>query len=404
MDELKEVTADSNMEAALKQAASGVPATQPPAPVSNPAALQDSPPQGNSSHMGTPPNDGAPGSGNEGQPAPAPAAAAPAPSTEQPVKPEDWLKQVSDGKYDSWEKIQADLAKPPVVEKVVEKVVEPFKFPTPESEQVYNAIYEGKYDVLAPFIEQHVFRAQLDTMSHEQIVKASIRKEYPSFDEADVQEEYNRVYVPDELQLNQADYAREQKKAKDRLTRDANKAKAEFLNIKPVLDLPKPQAAQPAAQPAAPVLTEESKQIVSFGSQFTADKVSKIPFGYESQDKTTKVQGEIALPAEQVGAIASKIQPNPEAFLSGFFNRWLQANGEYDVNAIARDVWVLDNPGFIANTTAQASSVQTLEAKLMRDRNYQPPSNRGSARDIMPTATDEDRDKLLAFAGVPSKK
>lgn len=369
------------------------------APVTNPNAVPGNEPQGHgqTQHMGTPPADGVPGSRNEGQQAPA--AAAP-----KAIDPEQWLSEVSGGQYRKWDEVQAALNKPPV-EKTVEKTVtvtEPLKFPNERAQKVYEAIAQEKYDVLAPFIEQHTFRLRVDNMTPEQLVKAHIKTQYPSFDDGDVQAEYDKLYKPDELTLNQADFAREQKKANDRLAKDAKTAKEEFLRIEPKLDLPMQQPAQPAAAQPNNELPESAKPIVAFGGTFKEDRVSEFPFEFESQDKTTRVTGKAALPQEAVTAIADKIKANPEAFLAGFIgNRWSQANGELDHAAIARDVAFLADPGLLVNPAIKETYLQTYTGKLQRDRNYQPETPRGDASGIMPTMADEDKAKLRKFHGIP---
>jgi len=377
------------------------------APVKNPNTQpNDQQGQGATQHMGQPPADGAPGSRNEGAPAqPAtPTGQPPAtPAAQQPINPEDWLAEASGGQYRKWEEVQAALNKPPVEKEVVREVtvVQPYEFKSDKAKMIAQAINDENYGVLAPFIEQHQFRARLDSMTPEQLVKANIKIQYPSFDDADVQAEYDKTYKPDELQLNAADYNRELKKANDRLARDAKAAKEDFLKIEPKLELPMQQAAQPAA-PQPPQLSEEAKPIVAYGASFKEDKVSQFPFEYESQDKTTRVTGKAVLPPEAVTAVADKIKPNPEAFLAGFIgHRWTQDNGELDYNAIARDVALLNDPGLLINSTIKETYRQTYEEKLKRNRGYQPEIPRDDASGIMPTMADADKEKLRVFHGIP---
>jgi hypothetical protein len=331
------------------------------------------------------------------QPAPAPAPnPAPQAAASQTAAEPDWAK-LTGGKYNTWDEVNAQLEKAPT-EKIVEveKVVtQPLTFANEQSQKIYEALSAGKIEDVVPVLQATMFATQVDTMTPEDLVKEKIKRDYPSFDIADVNEEYDKLYVPNDLTLSESELKREQKKATDRLKRDAATAKEFFLGQK--IDLVLPQVAQPAA-PATQELSEESKSIVAYGQTFSADKISQLPFEFKSDELQLDIKGEVKLPMDKFNEVKTKIAVAPEAFIIGLIGkRWSQANGQLNVDAIARDIVFLDNPDHMATEVAQQTSVQTIEKKLKTDRNWQPnaPSPGGGFAPDQQEATYAAMDKLF---------
>ncbi len=408
-DEGMREVGQSPLDAAIKAAY-----TPSGAPVQD-AAAQQQPAQTVTQHLGAIPTDQAQQAAAPAQPAqPAQQAAAPLVQDQNPKlvnqpgqasTEADFFSFKSNGKYDSWEKIMADIDKP-AVEKVVEVekrvlVAEPLKFNSDTAKAIYEALAEEKYELVLPFLEQRSFVAKLDTMPDEQVIKAELKIKYPSLDPDEINAEFDAVYKPDENVLSTAEFSRATKKAQDKLSRDAKLAKDELRKISEKLELPKPAAAQ---QPQAPVLSDEAKSIVQLGKSYVKG-FDAFSFEYESPDKTRAVKGEYKLPETEVAELEAKIQKNPQAFLAGWFDRYSQANGDLNAKAIAKDVILFDklSKGEFGNSLARAASEQTFEAVLRKDRNYVPDAQR-QAGSPMPGKEEADRAAMLAFAGVPVKK
>jgi DNA-binding Lrp family transcriptional regulator len=306
----------------------------------------------------------------------------------------DW-KQFTDGKFESWEQIQEQLNKPPEVI----KEVEPLKFANETSKQIYELLAEGKEEEVLPYLEKKQFVKQLDKYSDEDLIKLSIQREYPSFTTEDVQEEFERLYIPDELELNEKDFKREQKKAADRLKATATKVKNELRTIQDELVLP----TQKVDTPPQEQLSDEAKSIVSFGESFINGD-NQFPFEFISEDKTTTVKGEVKIPEDKFLDIKGKIEKSPEAFLAGVISkRWAQTNGQLNAEAIARDFALLSNTGEIVQQAVKQSHDQTLLEKLQRDKNWRPGDIQGGG-DFMPDQQQQDRQALNDFFGIPNKR
>ena len=296
-----------------------------------------------------------------------PGAATPAAPAQPTFDPNAWLETQSGGKYKSWEAIQADLNKAP---ERVEVPVQP-TFTNDASKAVYEAIVAGKEDDVLPILQARVFARNVATMQPEEIIKTKLKVEYPSLDASDIEAEFASRYQPDQLQLDAVQYAREQKKATDRLKKDAAEAITYFTSAVPEIKLP--QVAQPAAAQPAPVqLSPDAQLAVALGETFGSDKVSTVPFEFAVPNTPIKVKGQTALPVEEITQLQSKIEKHPAEFLAGVISRrWGTASGTFNVEAIARDIIALENQQLMANKVAEQTYNQVIIEKLKIDKNYQ---------------------------------
>lgn len=298
--------------------------------------------------------------------APYPVVVTPTPVTPE-FNPNTWLETQSGGKYKTWEEIQSDLSKP--AEKV-EVPVQPV-FANDASKALYEAIVGGKEAEVLPILQARAFAKNVTTMQPEEIIKTKLKVDYPSFDASDIEAEFASRYEPDQLQLDAVQYAREQKKANDRMRKDASEAVTYFTSAVPEIELPK--VAQPTATQAAPAqLSPDAQLAVALGETFGVDKVSSVPFEFAVPNTPIKVKGQTALPVDEIQQLQSKIEKHPGEFLAGVISkRWGAANGTFNVAAIARDIIALENQQAVANKVAEQTYNQVIIEKLKVDKNYQ---------------------------------
>lgn len=324
-----------------------------------------------------------------------PPSAAQAEAQSAPFDPNAWLNEQSKGAFKSWDEVQAAVNKPAEIKQP--------EFPNEESKAVYTALQEGKYEEVLPFLEARQWAAKVKDMSPEAIVMAKIARDYPSLDQEEVRDEYERMYVPDELSIPEGDLKREQKKAADRLKKSAEEAKKYFSSLTAEIKLP-PVQAPAAQQETSPELSAEAKAVLAYGEGFAQDKVSVIPFQFQSNDKTTQINGKFEITKEKLKPIVDKITPSPTAFLAGVISkRWSQADGSINVEAVARDIYALENTQEMAVSVAEQTVRQSIEQFLRRQKNYEPVASAATAPPggYLPTDAEKAEAAIDKFFRIP---
>lgn len=361
--------------------------------------------QGGGVDAGSKPADTA--SADAGQGAPNAGGNAPASSDTHEKTADEWVKELSGGAFDSWDKVKEKLNAPAPAP----------QFANDTSKKLHEALVLGKNDEVRQYLNRQHEAANVANLSDEEVVKAKLKQDFPSLTDSQLDDEYAERYhleEPDELNLNERElesakrkYDREKTKIGDRIKRDAESARQYFTASAEKIELP--DFGQQAAQPAASVeLSEQAKKIVSFGESFSDDKVSNVDFQFKSNDNTVQANGSFKVSAEELKPIIDQIGANPEAFLMGLISKRWGKNGsgeELDPAAIARDVYFLSNPDKFAGSVASQMHRQLLEQWLRANKNYNPSAqNAAPATSLLPGGEQANDSALDKFFGIPAAK
>lgn len=291
-----------------------------------------------------------------------------------------WLKEKFEGKFASFDDLNAALNRPPEVR------FEPPTFPNDESKFVYEALVSGKELDVLPMLQNRKLAADIPTLPDEDKVRMYLKSEYGLTD-AQVEREYNKLYVPVTDGADPLDIEIEQKKAAKRLKNDAATAQQYFASKSVEIKMP----FTPAPPPAAPKLTSEQQETMTFGQQFITDKISNAPFEFNEPQKALTVKGKVTLPAVPMEELKSKISKSPEHFLAGLLTRYYTPDGKVNVDALTRDVYTLDNLPAIATDVAKESLEQTFKQRLFQEKS---PGATGTGT---PFLVAEDAEKAAAY-------
>lgn len=300
-----------------------------------------------------------------------------------------WLEEKFQGKFKTFDDLTAELSKPPQVV----KETEPLTFANDEAKTFYELVSQGKIDETLPILQKRAFAKQSSTMDADALLIEYLKEENGLTNEQ-ARRQLERQYSFDDTGLSDADIEIERTMLNTKKTKDAEKARQYFATNIPELKLP--AATQPVQQP---VYDEKAKAALSFGAQFAEDKISSIPFEFAPLESSLKVQGQIALPTDDVQKLSDQIT-DPLNFLAGLMAaRWYK-DGQPDKTAIARDVLFLSDPQKYFNKVAEQTTNQVLKQKLARDKNINPESGGGQSYDM----TGNQDDVMDKFFHIPAAK
>jgi hypothetical protein len=332
-----------------------------------------------------------PAAGAVDTPAPAPVPAPPPLTPAATFDEAAWVTEKSGGKFKSWDELQAELNKPPVVQ------VQQPTFHNDISRQAYEAITGDRIMDLLPVLQTKKMATDIGTMPVDQRVKTYLKVKY-DLNDTQAEREYERRYVPDETGLSGIDISIEKKKAEAMLNDEAETAVKYFSQKAEEIKFPQPQ------QQAAPQLSEDARKVVQLGSSFAAtDKISKFPFEFDAtQEHGIAVKGTVSLPGERIAAIKTQIATDPTSFLAGYLSRYYTPDKQVNVDALARDIAYLDDPASWANQVAKDAFNQIFVGRLAQERNR--PNGTVTGGPFNGTADETQKNSVYKALRIPDEK
>jgi len=276
-------------------------------------------------------------------------------------------------------------------------VQEEIKFANEESKKVFEYLKEGKIDEFFESYQQQRQLGSIDKLGVDDVLKLKIKQENPELTEQEVEEEFNFTYgvkepdideeldTPEEIAKEKKRYERERLNMERTKKKDLKEAK-EFLNAKKQeIVLPEIKS----ANSQKPVDTEADEAAIK---EYRERYLQKIPAtvdgigGFESKYKDAELDFNTSYLIDQTEKDGLKKNLEKFTLQDYFLPRYIDDNGEFKTDAIARDLYVLENFNKIvdAHVSQAVNHARASFAKNLKNADFQEAARR----------TDSDEQKV----------
>lgn len=290
-----------------------------------------------------------------------------------------WLEEQSEGKLKSIDDFKGLLNREP-------EVAQP-SFSNEQSKLIYEAIINGKEDEVYGYLAKKNMAATLSQKPTEEVVKAYIKEQYPTFNEVERDYFYNKEFGFNEegFEDDEIGLSVEKKKSEAKLLRVKDEALAYFNKQVSEIQLPKFEPPQQPAPQGLDLNSEPAKEVAAFVDGLYKSGMliegNEIPFEYSNKENGASVKGKVTLDENAILQFEEKIGDKPDIYWAKKYIK----NGEFDSKGFSRDQWVLSNLPKLFQVASGEGFNQGFLSKVMKDKNIAPTATvTGDA----PTVTD----------------
>ena len=298
-------------------------------------------------------------------------------SEEEVLDEEDFIKQRTDGKYSSWDELQAALQ---------EQQVQQVKFDNEVSEVLYNLIAEGKINEVADILYNKKIADEIKTKPDDEVLKSYIKFQNPEFDNDDIEAEYQEKYSIDEFAFDESKLKREQKKLNQKVKNDVSEAREFFESMSEEIKFPQ-YTQQQQAEPQEDTEAQEERQKFLDSLNGVESRIGSIPFNWKDDKASLSINGKFEIPAQE----ASKYREAAESLQDYYGERYYQ-DGKYNSEKLLKDLYIADNFEKIVQSVISQTANQTRIEMLKQRKNITTDTEQqGTYR---PSAADEEKSLL----------
>ena len=298
-------------------------------------------------------------------------------SEEKVLDEEDFIKQRTDGRFSSWDELQAALQ---------EQQVQQIKFDNEASEALYNLIAEGKINEVADILYNKKIADEIKTKPDDEVLKSYIKFQNPEFDNDDIEAEYQEKYSIDEFAFDESKLKREQKKLNQKVKNDVSEAREFFESMSEEIKFPK-YTQQQQVEPQEDTEAQEERQKFLDSLNGVESRIGSIPFNWKDDKASLSINGKFEIPAQE----ASKYREAAESLQDYYGERYYQ-DGKYNSEKLLKDLYIADNFEKIVQSVISQTANQTRIEMLKQRKNITTDTEQqGTYR---PSAADEEKSLL----------
>lgn len=300
------------------------------------------------------------------------------PTEEEVLDEEDFIKQRTDGKYSSWDELQAALQ---------EQQTQQIKFENETSETLYNLIAEGKINEVADILYNKKIADEIKTKPDEEVLKSYIKFKNPEFDNEDIEAEYQERYSIDEFAFDESKLKREQKKLNQKVRTDVSEARQFFESMSEEIKFPQYAKAQQQDEPQEDTEAQEERQKFLDSLNGVENRIGAIPFNWKDDKASLTINGKFEVPAQE----ASKYREAAESLQDYYGERYYQ-DGKYNSEKLLKDLYIADNFEKIVQSVISQTANQTRLEMLKQRKNITTDIEQQAT--YRPSAADEEKSLL----------
>jgi hypothetical protein len=297
---------------------------------------------------------------------------------EEVLDEEDFIKQRTDGKYSSWDELQAALQ---------EQQAQQIKFENETSEALYNLIAEGKISEVADILYNKKIADEIKTKPDEEVLKSYIKFKNPEFDNEDIEAEYQEKYSIDEFAFDESKLKREQKKLNQKVRTDVSEARQFFESMSEEIKFPQYAKAQQQDEPQEDMEAQEERQKFLDSLNGVENRIGSIPFNWKDDKASLTINGKYEVPAQE----ASKYREAAESLQDYYGERYYQ-DGKYNSEKLLKDLYIADNFEKIVQSVISQTANQTRLEMLKQRKNITTDVEQQAT--YRPSAADEEKSLL----------
>ena len=297
---------------------------------------------------------------------------------EEVLDEEDFIKQRTDGKYSSWDELQAALQ---------EQQTQQIKFENETSEALYNLIAEGKISEVAEILYNKKIADEVKTKPDEDVLKSYIKFKNPEFDNEDIEAEYQEKYSIDEYAFDESKLKREQKKLNQKVKTDVSEAREFFESMSEEIKFPQYAKAQQQDELQEDTEAQEERQKFLDSLNGVESRMGSIPFNWKDDKASLTISGKYEVPAQE----ASKYREAAESLQDYYGERYYQ-DGKYNSEKLLKDLYIADNFEKIVQSVISQTANQTRLEMLKQRKNITTDTEQQAT--YRPSAADEEKSLL----------
>jgi hypothetical protein len=277
-------------------------------------------------------------------------AQAPAVETKDEVDYDAIVKAKTEGKFDTWEAMMSKLSA---------ETTEAIEY-SENSKKIIEALKEGKEDELAEILYQRKVLSGADKMDESEAIKLAIQIQNPDFSAEDIEDEYDQRYGigVDKDDMDDAEYAKIERRAKRKLATDAKVAKEFLVKLKDDIKLPDFKTATAEADPEAMEFITKTE---SFQKQFSESlennlkSFDKLDLSIADQDVQFKHEYSIS------DVEKSDLRTKASDYWKYLESRYAK-DGKYDTQKLAVDIFKIENfDRILKSSITRASNLAKVE-------------------------------------------
>lgn len=238
------------------------------------------------------------------------------------------ISKLSGGKFKSWDEIESLINTPA-------KEVSYPSFADDLSKQVYENLVAGKLDDVAEVLYRQKRLKNLENLSGEELIKETMAIQHPEWDREDIEDEYAIRF-----ESLDSDDPTEQRRAKRLFREEERKAKEFLTQQRKEIKLPQLEGKTATAEQAPQI---DAATVEKLRTQYLSGvaKVKNDFKGYEFKvsDDDMEIETRFNIDNAEREAFLKNIEnfDIDELFEKQYFN----PNTGYDVDALARDMWMI---------------------------------------------------------------
>ena len=308
------------------------------------------------------------------------------------------LAERTGGKFKSVDEI-LQLAEKPVTQDI--------NFANEDSKKVFEYLKEGKVEDVLSVYQQQKQLENIEKLDTDGILKLKLKYENPELTEDEIDDEFQSRYGVDEPDIDEdlddasdidkakKKYERE-KAAMERLKKKDLKEAKDFLQEKKKeIVLPDIQTSTPQQQQAVSNEAEEAA-VMEFRNKYLQAIPSTIDeiVGFESKYKDSELEFNTTYVIDANEKASLKDKMENFTLQDYFMPRYIDEKGDFDTEAIAHDLYVLENFDKIveAHVSQAVNQAKSFFVKGLKNANFQESVSRR-----LPDEQQASQDEMVNF-------
>jgi hypothetical protein len=298
-------------------------------------------------------------------------------NSSQSIDFESLLSERTGGKFKSVDEI-LQLADKPTPQDI--------NFANEDSKKVFEYLKEGKVEDVLSVYQQQKQLENIEKLDTDGILKLKLRYENPELTEEELNDEFQSRYGVDEPDIDEdLDDAADIDKAKKKYEREKSAMerlkKKELKEAKDFLQEKKKEIVLPDIQTSAPRQQQEGSNEAEEAAikEFRDKYLNAIPttiddiVGFESKYKDSELEFNTTYVIDANEKAALKEKMESFTLQDYFMPRYINEKGDFDTEAIAHDLYVLENFDKIveAHVSQAVNQAKSLFVKGLKNANFQ---------------------------------
>lgn len=271
--------------------------------------------------------------------------------------------------FSNWEEAKSEI----------ERLRSSSKYDNEISERIHKALLEGKHDEVYSYLEQtsklnQLLNSDINDMSAQEIVKLSMRSKYPELTDDEVEFKYKKQFslpkeptqrydeTDEEFEQRKEDWQERVNDVKMELMIEAKSSRNQLKQLQSEIKLPEVSSGS-----GANLTQEELHSVQNYVNNYMGSVDNYVNqfdgFGIEYRDEEASVNSVYSPSFEEKQDISNQLKYFAQNDFNAnmlFADRWVNDDGQLDMNQIIQDLSILQNSDKIVQKLVNDSVAKRL--------------------------------------------